>query len=104
MNMEPENSQAVKLREGRVEPHVEGRHLLFHWFLSLQHHTAALDCWGELGGEKRGKRRVYLSFSLVLNQHRFQLKLGIFLFVKDPNFLCYLVFSGIVPEVGKQCG
>lgn len=55
MNMEPKNSQAVKLGGGRVEPHVEGRHLLFHWLLSLQPHTAALDCWGELGGEKREK-------------------------------------------------
>lgn len=45
--MEPKNSQAVKLKWGRVEFHVERRHLLFHWFLALQHHMAALDCWGD---------------------------------------------------------
>lgn len=58
---------------------------------------------GENWEGKKG-RKVCLSFSLVLNQHRFQLKLRDFLFFKDLNFLCYLVFSGIVPELGKQCG
>lgn len=53
--MEPKNSQAVKLSWGRVELHVERRHLLFHWFPALQHHMAALDCWGELERKKGGK-------------------------------------------------